>query len=286
MTLPAIQTTSGVFTICEFDRGPKIADLLGLDLTTQNAVIIVRQILNQLILNLSPQSSGVLVDPIYGFDFLESKASKVGTILRLEQVSSETDPLNIPTLIPNWSIDDIKNNYALAKMELYYHPREEHALHKKQLLAELYDFCQYEKVPLLLKLMIYTPADEEFNELNFQEAQLEAVQELRGFCDLMALQFPHDPLSVATLTAELDIPWILTTEGTDYSNAKEILRTVLENGAKGFLAGDIFYQDINKLRKKDQSPDFEQIERFIQTTARDRIIELVRIAEEIAGKKI
>lgn len=280
MTLPALRTAQGKYCLVELDEAPHLAHELGLDLTTESGEQLLDQINSSLVSTYSAESSGVVLDPVYTFKFLEKKNSKAGVLFRLEQLMEDVDPLSVPKLISNWGIEDIKNNYASAKIELLYHPHEEKALAKKQLLTELYDYCQHEKITLLLKLTIYTPAGDEYQQLNFQEAQLTAIQELRDTCDLLALQFPQDPLSCATITAELDVPWLSVAEGVDYESYKQMLRTALENGAKGFLAGDILWRDLVSLKHEDKSPDMEAIQNLIKTNSRDRLIEMVRITDE------
>jgi hypothetical protein len=46
------------------------------------------------------------------------------------------------------------------------------------------------------------------------------------------------------------------------------------------LAGEVFWQEIKNMRHDDASPDFEAIETFLKTTARDRVLELTRIIDE------
>ncbi|MGD9129882.1 MAG: hypothetical protein PVJ09_05340 [Candidatus Woesebacteria bacterium] len=285
MKLPSIQTEKQAYALVEFDYSPALAEKLGLDLSIADNLKFLDQVNQSLVSELSAQASGVVLDPVYTFPLINKKSDNCGLIFRLEKLETEVDPVAVASLIPDWGVELIRNNYALAKLELFYHPAEENALLKKQLVAELYDYCQYEKIDFFLKLIIYTPADEDFDQLKFQEAQLESLKEFRDMADLLALQFPYDALSCATITAELDSSWILILEAEDYEIAKQNLRIALENGAEGFLAQDILWSEIANLRREDMSPDIDAIQNFIKTTARDRLIELLRISEEIAGEK-
>lgn len=284
--LQALQTSQGNYCLLELDYTPKLAEILGLALEVESNVQLLEKLTTKLALVAQEHVTGLVLDPVYSFLVLDTKlpnrqnTKSPASIFRLEALNTEVDPLATPVLINNWSIEDIKNNYATAKIELLYHPAEEKALEKKQMVAELYDYCQYQKIPFLLKLVIYTPADEEFNPVLFQEAQLTAAQEFRGICDILALQYPQDALAVATLTAELDIPWLFMAEGVNYDDYKDMLRTSLENGARGFMVGGVLWQEFANLKKEDESPDMEAINKFIETTFRDRLIEIVRIVEE------
>ncbi|MEA2056235.1 MAG: hypothetical protein U9O78_00755 [Patescibacteria group bacterium] len=282
MKLPSIQTDQQNYFLFQFDQAPQLAEHLGLDLTVQTNVDLIKDLYTLISQEIKSEISGMVVDSIYSLDLATNKAKSAGLLSRLTTLNTEVDPLAVPTLIPDWSIEDIRSNYGLAKIELYYHPREKKALKKKQLLAELFDYCQYQQIHLLLELIVYTPAEVEFSEQIFQRDQLHAVQELRDRADILALQYPLSPLATATITAELDAPWILTNRGQQYDDLKKILRICLENGGKGALVGQSLWKDFGKLKNEDKSPDVEAIKEFIKTELSDRAIELSRIIDEIS----
>lgn len=282
MKLPAIQTDQQNYFLFQFDQAPQLAESLGLDLTVQTNVDLIKELYDLINQEIKSEISGMVVDPVYSLDLVGGKSKSVGLLSRLTTLNSEVDPLAVPTLIPDWSIEEIRSNYSLAKIELFYHPKEKYALEKKQLLAELYDYCQYQQIHLLLELVIYTPAEVEFSEDRFQRDQLHAVQELRDQADILALQYPLSPLATATITAELDIPWVLANRGQQYDDLKKILRICLENGGNGALVGQSLWKDLSKLKNEDKSPDIEAIKEFVKTDLRDRAIELNRIIDEIS----
>ncbi len=279
MNLSAIQTSFEKYNLVQLDQAPKIAEFLGLDLEMDSNVEKIKNFLETTNNVLNPDFSGVVLDPIYSFG-LANQQQDVGLLFRLSTLNPGVDPLAVPQLLPDWGVAEIANNYGLAKIELYYHPQEKKALQKKQLLAELYDYCQYQNIDLFLKLIIYNPGEQELDEKQLQTAQLQAVQEFYSTADILALQFPLEALSAATLTADLDIPWILTIQDQDYEQFKQDLRLCLENGAQGFLLDHRFFKEIEQFRHKDASPDWEQLEQFVSTTLRDRLIELCRIVNE------
>jgi len=280
MNLPAIQTDKKQFALLEYDHAPKMAEKLGLDLTVESNVEKIKEFFLESAKVLAPHTSGLVLDPIYSFDLSSLPQKKNGVLFRLTTLHAEVDPLAVPILLPDWGVDDTANNYGMAKIELYYHPAEEKALQKKQLLADLFDYCQYRQIKLLVKLMLYTPADQEFDEAQFQVDQLQAVQEFRKSADILALQYPLGPLAAATLTADLDIPWLLLTQSQTHDQFKQDLRICLENGAAGYMLDACFWQDLQELKTKHKAPDWEKIEQFVQTELRDRLIELTRITDE------
>lgn len=256
-------------------------------------------------------ASGVILDPYVGLQIASSNHTNEenssekpnikktsGLILPLSiPQSGQIDPLAAPHFDSNWGVVEVANNYGVAKLTLYYHPKEEQALRKKQLVAELSEYCRYEKCDFILDLVLYTPAGEEFSVQAFQEAQLQAIQELRSYAQLLMLQYPLDPLACATLTTEIDTPWLVSSRGLRYEEYKETVRTALEGGAKGFCLHEMSWPkpDLNTdalataYRKNDTKAlaDLakswhDQFEKQLQTTVRDQLLELSRISQEFA----
>lgn len=284
MNLSAIQSDQEMIGLCELDTAPQIANLLGLDLSLPENEKLIKELLIDMGKIASRHLTGFVVDPIYSFDLIKHDGP-AGLLSRLTTLHEDVDPLLVPTLIPEYGLEEMRQNYSLAKLELHYHPQEEKALQKKKFLAEIYDYCDYLDINLLLKLVIYTPADQDFSQEVFQADQLQAIQELHKMADVFALQYPLDPLASATVTAELDCPWILISQNQAYEEYKSALRVCLNNGAQGFLAGDSLWKELDSFKLKDKSPDLEKVKQFIQTTLTDQMIELMRITNESANEE-
>jgi len=283
--LSSLQTTNAKFVLGQFDQLAALVGLLGLDLQAhpEDARELIN-FKNKLMQILGSKSSGVIIDPNYGFESLAFQPKKSGLAIRLEDIVAENERQQLPRIIENWGIEQIKNNYSVAKFELFYHPSEAEALTKKQIVAEIYDFCKYEQIDFLLQLRIFNPMGGVLPETEHPELQLTAIQELRKNCDLLALEYPGSSLSSATVTAELDTPWILLSHHEPklepYELLKAHLRETLENGAVGISAGSILWADLGKVRAADMSLNWEQIENFLKTSSLDRIAELQRIILE------
>lgn len=285
MKLSALKSNSELFSILELDQAPYLAQQLGLDLKVKGGLEQLQLVLQALITHLAPLPSAVIAEPVYSFPLLMDDLEQ-GLILRLEKVFSEPQPQTqavTPRLANNWGVNEVANNYAVAKLGLWYHPAEENALAKKKLVAEIYHYCQQLGIDLLLKLKISRQPDESRDKIVFQEAQLQAIQELRAVANLLVLQYPGDAVATATITAELDQPWLIYLDearAKDYQAAKQELRIALENGAQGFVAGQILWSELGQLRQEDQTPDLSAIQKLIETQGRDRLLELVRISNE------
>jgi tagatose-1,6-bisphosphate aldolase len=285
MDLRSIQTPVGLFTIAPFDHRGSLAQMFGLDEKTAEGRKLITQLKIEFMDAFSDMCSAVLVDPQYGFPAIAHKAKNTGLLLTLESSGYTDEKSAIPTLVPNWSVRHVRNNYAVAKLLLYYHPEEEHAIAKKKLVIELNEYCKYEHIPFLVEPVIFNPhSKEELKKEQFQEAQLIAVQELQPYCDVLKIQYPGNPLACATITAELDIPWILLSRGMPYEKFKEALQISMENGAKGFAAGRAIWQEISGIITTNKKPDMPKIREFLQTTGRERMQELIQVVEKYSMK--
>ena len=282
MQVTALKNPTGLIGAVALDEAYVLAELLGLSLSEPSHEVLLNQVLTNLLNTYRQQATSLVIDPVHSLPLLEEDDDNAALLVRLETMQ-DPDPLVIPQLTKNWGVEDVSNMYGVAKLELYYHPAEEKALDKKKFVSELFDFCDHEEIDFFLKLMIYNPTEDKLDIPKFQEAQLEAVAEMQRFANLLALQYPQDPLAAATLTSSLDIPWLLVSDDTQYDKFKEYLRVSVENGAAGFLAGEALWQEVGGLRLEDQSPDMEAITKFINTTGKDRIVELIRIGEEELG---
>ncbi len=264
-----LHNEAGLFAILELDRNRELAESVGLDLSLPDNLAILDAI-NRQLLTLSQEVTGVIFDPIYTHQLLADKAATAGALLRLEQ-DKLLAPEELPALFPNFSLEEIANNYALAKLELHYQLGEAKAIEKRQLLAEIREYSKVLGIDFLLSLRTAAAEND----------QLLAIQELRGLADLLVIQNPADPLAMATIVSELDIPCLVTNDAADsYEQFKEKFRMAMENGARGYCLGAVLWRELGDFRGEDQSLDLAGICKYLATTVRDRILELNRIAAE------
>lgn len=279
MTLPKIQQHNGYSVVALHQLQP-LAEALGLELSQPANQVLLRSVMAELIATTSVPASGLVLHPEIGLPEIIHKQSEAGILLPLQIQTTEMDPLSVPNLDPQWGVEQIANNYALAYLELFYHPAEPQALLKKQMLAELMDYCQYVSIELVVRLRVYSPHGEVLETEVYETARIQAVQELQRMCHLLVLDSPETVLFAATLTAELDIPWLVWLEAPQYEQVKETLRMSVESGAKGFMIGSALWPELSTLRRRDVGADESAIQEYVRTTVRDRVIELSRIVGE------
>lgn len=266
------------FALLGLDQISQIADQMHLQINVEDDNLLLELFLQDLAELYSSEATGVVFSPEIGYEALHSKTEGAGPLFCLERQTSEHDPLSVPILVPRWGVEAIRNNYGVAKLQLIYNPTEAEAATKRQMVAELYDYCQHEGIDFLLDLVIYVEGTEKEYKQIFQQLQLQAIQQLRNYCDLMALEYPLDTIGAVTVTAELDVPWILSARDTAYEDLKDQLRNCLESGASGFMAIQQFLPSLATHQKFDRL----NVKEFLKTTGRDRVIELRRIVDEAA----
>jgi len=275
MTVSAL-TRNNIIGIANLSDSLEIAESFGLKAKSVDEQATAEALISDFVTELSPHVSGVCLSAEVGFGATEKLPLDSSLVFELSDMLRPKDPLSVPVLSQIWGVEQTRNNNAVAKLELFYNPQEEEARSKKQMVIELYDYCQHENIPFLLDLVLYLETSRDKYQAQFLELQLDAVQELRQYCDLMALEYPSDALSAVTLTAELDVPWIISGRGVPYETYKEQLRVALESGAVGYIVGSQF---LPEKVTKDAST-------FLQTTVRDRAIELERIATETLARSM
>lgn len=296
MRVSSLQSSQGMYGLVGLGPLATLKEYwqLGNDLPDSVQMQFLKPALAQSIVVAGEIASGLLLDPLVALSVTTS--TQAGLILPLSiQRSPDLDPLSLPKIDSSWGVVEVKNNFGVAYLTLYYHPEEEKALQKKQLVAELADYCQYEKIDFILDLVLYTPAGQQFQLEKFQESQISAVQELRFAPQAMILQYPLDPLACATLTTELDVSWLVSSRGLRYEEFKETLRTSLEGGAKGFYLHELAWPNVQidrqeLLRVVEKRDDqaikqlankwHEDFSKKLTTQNRDQLIELMRITNE------
>ncbi len=276
MHLPSI-ARNGKYCLLSLDLALEWGELLKLEWGVGPGSQVMTSLAESAMSSLSPELSGVAVGPYLGFSGLMTKHASSGCLITLDKRLTQTDPLSLPVFYQNWGVEHIKNNYGLVSLRLAYHPGEKLAIDKQKLVAEVADHCRYEGVDLLLELIITPSAGSKPASPEWQEAQLIAVSELCGQPDLLALEYPGGSLASATITARLDLPWILLDTGLKYTTYKEQVRECIESGALGVMICGSVWQGLPPI---NQASDLSEATKFISQDVRDRVIELSRIVQE------
>jgi len=284
MQLPRIQTKTGKYLLLDLSDIHEIVDVFGITWETDEQHHQLESLMSLIVAQLSPLVSGIVLGPEIGFSALDQKAAQAGLLLSLEK---QTDLLlvnEMPSIFPQWGVTHVRNNYGILFTKLFYHPRGELTLEKKRLMAELKDACRYEGIANVLSLSLYPPVGQPANQEAFQESQLVAAREFQILADMLLLEYPHTALAAATLTAGLDVPWLIVDRTQDYLHVKTALRTSLEAGSAGIsLGGNNLFTGIQPFvleKNRVTQESMQQFETHLKTEVRDRLLEINRILEE------
>jgi tagatose-1,6-bisphosphate aldolase len=275
MHLSAISGQNQQVLLLGLDQPMLVAAQLGIDLQQQAGRSQLEEILKETVSAYSDLATGVILSSELGYSAAAYKSPSSGLLYCLERAVGKSDPLSIPVLQPNWSIEYVRNNYAVAKLALYARSDEDELINKLELVNELYDACRYEDIDFLLDLRVID--GKRLSDEAFQEQQLRLIRLFRGQSNLLAVEYPRTALGCLSVTAEAHMPWILSdSDEADYPVYKEKLRNALTGGAVGV---SVFKHILPSFAPGAFS--LEELRNFLQKEGHDRMLELRRICDEV-----
>ena len=292
--LQEIANPHGLFTITALDHRGSLRRALN---PGDPGAVDYQQMVDykiKLLQALAPQSSAILIDPVFGAaPSLKGGhiSGSQGFLVSLEATGYEdSDGDRATTTAEGWGIEKIKRMGASAvKILLYYNPGSKTAAQQEDYIRQAVEECAQVDIPLLVEPMTYHIPDgpkkgtEDFAKRK-PEMVIETARQLWPLgIDVLKAEFPDDPdfekdearmaEHCLELTEACGVPWVLLSAGVDYETFKVQTTVACENGASGFLAGRAIWQEAPGL------PEAEQ-DSFLQTTAVGRLTELTTVANE------
>jgi sulfofructosephosphate aldolase len=136
----------------------------------------------------------------------------------------------------------------VAKMNVYMRPdREGMDSHPARIIASVVEDCAREDVLVAIEILTYQLADESTEEYRSVAPELIAgAAAIARDCGapLLKLQYPGSLEGCRAVTDTLgDIPWAVLSAGVDHATFLQNLRTALEGGASGAIAGRSLWKD-------------------------------------------
>lgn len=288
MKVQSLANSQGRYLLWALDEASQVAERFGFQIADPMQHGAIKQLVELLSDFVVPTATGVLVDPEFSWPHVSTTAQLAGVSVRLEEQRSAVDPMALPKLFQDVGCEWVAENYGICKLAMWYHPSEPLAMGKKQLLAELADSCRVYGTELYLQLQPYIPPVDLSSGTDAQIGQsasllpdvlLAAVQELAPMVQLLSLPLPNDALLAATITAELDIPWLIDLRENTAELATQSLQMALEAGASGCVCGNGFWPELGQMRESDGSPDWEGLQQYGQTVVRERATALRRVLD-------
>ena len=132
-----LMTESGKLTIAAIDHRGLLKKMLHPEIPEQTSDNEIKEWKRQMVELLDDKVSGLLIDPIYGRDLVDTRR-KCGWILSMEQTGYRGDQqARVTELIPNWSVARAKDMGASGvKLLLYFDPENRELVKKQYRVAE------------------------------------------------------------------------------------------------------------------------------------------------------
>lgn len=285
-------TAEQVFTILALDQ----QDVLRKALNPDAPMSVTDQEMTDFKLDaaesLSPELSGILLDPVWGAAqaIAQGIFRRTGLLIELEKADYNMQPLPLDAVLrPGWSVAKTKRVGADGvKLFFYYHSDDiARAASQEALVGQVVREAAAHDLPFFAEPIIYpqasgpaagTPAYvEDFTRVVIESARRTAALGV----DVLKLEFPIDVrdqpdetawLDACTrLTAAVDIPWVLLSAGVDFETFCRQVKVACEAGASGFIAGRSVWGDACRIA------DRRQRRKWLEREGRSRVRRLTEI---------
>ena len=240
---------------------------------------------------LSPQSSAMLLDPLFGA--AQSIASglldgKAGLVVSLEETGYEGGAeRRISRELADWGAAKIRRMGADgAKLLLYYRPGVEVAPRQLELVRKLAADCAAQDLAFVVEPVGY-PLGDEASAGRYAvikpDVVIQTAKDISPLgIDVLKAEFPADVKVekdeskmlefCRRLDAASEVPWIILSAGVDFSWFQREVEIACKAGASGFLAGRALWQEATTMKTRA-----ERVE-FFRTT----VVERLRVISALA----
>ena len=280
MKIKHLSNNNGKYIILKLDIASQLAQILDLDLKKEDDSHLIQTILMKIEQAFSPYLTGLILDPIYGYNLVNSRSSNMGLALTVDSpIKTKVNEFDLPEFIPDWDLVSIANHYACAEVSLRYHPQNSSALKKKKVISELHSSAKMNSVDFILNLELVAKNGIEV-ETEFDQYVLESVWEFKKNCELIILPFIYKALDRATITAEIDIPWLVNPRSTDSNQFYDRVQLSNEAGGAGVVIDNYFFHDLFQLGKTEKyGLDVFSIEKYIYNVLVKRLKNIVDLVK-------
>lgn len=216
------------------------------------------------------ESSGLLIDPIYGKEQIERNPN-ISWMLSMEKTGYRGGKEARETeILPDWSVRQAKEMGAVGvKLLLYYDPENKELSGRQRAIAkQIADDCTKEEMVFLLEPLSYKI------ETNRENEVLQIARDLKDIpVDIFKFEYPGTRQACEEISKIIKVPWVLLSAGMQYEKYKQALQIAMESGAAGFAVGRAVWQEFGNYQGEDR-------ERYFRTVALMRMRELVMIVND------
>jgi tagatose 1,6-diphosphate aldolase len=208
----------------------------------------------QVVAALAPETSGVLLDPIYGASqaIRGNYLGGVGLLVELEKADYPLKPMPLEgEILPGWSVAKIKRMGADGvKLFFYYNPDSpELAAKQDDLLQRVSADCAAHDIPLYAEPIPCSIGEpESVYAEKFTRRVIDSARRIAGMgADILKLEYPVHKTQItdearcrdacAALSAAIDVPWVLLSAGVSFDIFRQQVQIACQAGASGCIVG-------------------------------------------------
>ncbi len=261
--LQRISDADGFVRVAAIDHPENYLALFDTDLSRVSDAEVVRSKL-ELIEAMAPESTAVLLDPVWSFGhavLAASVPSGVGVISGLELLAYSPEGFGTETVVrPHWDAAELARLGAdAAKLVVFYRAElAEVSATQLDLVRDVVAQCAAAQLPLVVEPLWYPLEGESLDDPTVRAARTEAIVSAAGTfaalgVDVMKVEFPgyldteEDRAAAADACRRLGeavaVPWVLLSASATFEQFREQLRIAADAGACGFMAGRAIWGD-------------------------------------------
>jgi len=237
---------------------------------------------------LASDSTAVLLDPEYSAAQAVAGGiipNHVGLVVALEVTGYSGDPIARQSqILPGWSAEKAKRMGANAvKLLVYYHPDAVNASETEDFVGQVADDCKALDLLIMLEPLTYAPNDSGI--LTSEEKKIAVIGTARRLSplgiDILKAEFPLDYKEAdqslwleacQELSSASVVPWILLSAAVDFETYLQQVSVACKAGASGCAAGRAVWKEAVSL-------DVATRKTFLETTARERLMQLMKLCD-------
>jgi tagatose-1,6-bisphosphate aldolase len=261
--LQRISDANGFIRVAAIDHPENYLALFDSDLSrvTDEEVVVSKL---ELLAAMSPESTAVLVDPVWSFAQGVLSAAippHVGILSGLERLAYTPEGFGTETTLrQGWTVPTLARlGVDGAKLVVFYRSeRADVTASQHRLVEQVVAECAQEQVPLVIEPLWYPLEGESLDDPAVRRARVEAtIDSARTFtqlgADVMKVEFPgyvdtaegraEAADACRRLDDAVDVPWVLLSASATYEQFRTQLAIAAGAGACGFMAGRAIWGD-------------------------------------------
>ncbi|MEP7293042.1 MAG: tagatose 1,6-diphosphate aldolase, partial [Chloroflexota bacterium] len=245
------------------------------EVSNDKIIAYKRQVVSALV----PETSAVLLDPIYGAPqaIRNRNLGNVGLLVELEKADYQLKsmPLEVE-ILPGWSVAKIKQMGADGvKLFFYYNPDAPELTAKQDhLLRAVVADCAAHDIPLYAEpILCEIGEDESVYIENYTRRVIDSARRIAAAgADILKLEYPVHPTQIveearcrdacAQLSASVDIPWVLLSAGVSFEVFLQQVEIACASGASGCIVGRAVWGEAAQIAdERDRQSWLDQVGR-------------------------